>query len=246
LGLRDLVAFLTALPVGAGSLEGAARWYWAAPLVGAVVGLFSAGAALLVWHLTGHSGAGAAAYIVVHVLLTGGLHLDGAADVGDLLLSGARGEEARRVMGDPRKGAGAVIAVATILIAQYSLSEALASRGAWTALALGHVYSYQAMYLASALYPPSPYRGLGRVFRDHGVTRVKVAGSLALTILLSLPALHYHSVAVLCEAVAAVLGGLAAALPPVRRLGYANGDVLGYTQEAARTLGLLGALACPL
>ena len=244
MGLRDLLAFLTTLPVGGGSLEGAARWFWASPLVGALVGLVSAGAAWAAYTGTGSAGVAAAVYLAAHVAITGGLHLDGVADVGDLLHSGLRGEEARRVMRDPRKGAGGVILVTIILLLQYAASEALLVQGLLTALALGHVYSYEAMYIGSLAYKPSPYKGLGRVFREEGTRPWMVAANAAITATITLAALTLGGDSVACEALASLAGGLAAGYLPVSRLGYANGDVLGYVQEASRALGLLGALLC--
>jgi len=247
LGFRDLLAFLTTLPVGAGSLEGAARSYWAAPAVGLIVGVAAAGAGLL-GAVAGGPALGAALYILVHVALTGGLHLDGVADVGDVLHSGARGGDAARILRDPRKGAGAVIAVATILLVQYGAAQALLAspRHGALALAVGHVFSYTAMVAASKVFPPSPYTGLGRLFATLGLEGWRFPAGIALGLALAGPALAYEPFVASCEGVATVLGGLAVGWLAVSRIGYANGDVLGMVQEAGRAAGLVGAGLCML
>ena len=245
MGFRDLLAFLTRLPLGGGSLEGAAESFYLAPLAGLLVGAASALAGLA--GSLASPGLGAAFYLAAHVLLTGGLHLDGLADLGDVYLSGARGDGARRLLKDPRKGAGAIILVATVILLQYAGASTVLSCSmmeAFLLLATGHALSYEAMYLASYRSPPPPYRGLGRVFHDLGVSPGKLAASMVAVLAALAPALALHPLPALAEA----LGTLAAALLVVEwslhRLGYASGDVLGAVQEAGRAGGLAGAALC--
>ena len=257
MGLRDLVSFLTTLPAGRGSLEGAARSFPLAPLVGALTGLLSgiagaAGAAL--WGAC----AGGVLYTVAYILLTGGLHLDGYADVEDVLGSGLRGEEALQVLKDPRRGAHALVMVSAGLLASAALAGALAATGGPPALVLGgvtaHASAAASMVVLARRAPPPPYQGLSNLFheaaRGRGALRAlaaSLAAPAALALLAAVLADGQQAVALASASLAALLGAPAgvwlAIRGPVEALGFANGDVLGYSYEASRLAGLLASLA---
>ena len=80
--MRDALAFLTILPVGARGAPPARRSLLAFPLVGLVVGVVWALAAYGASWLWGPWPA-AAVVVVADLALTGGLHLDAVADVAD-------------------------------------------------------------------------------------------------------------------------------------------------------------------
>jgi adenosylcobinamide-GDP ribazoletransferase len=111
--------FLTRLPVpalkrfDARELSRAAAWF---PFVGIVVGIFVAGAAVLGAHVDGLLGA--LLGLVMWVWITGGLHLDGLADLADAL--GASHREPQRflaVLKDPHIG---VFGVLALIIASFA------------------------------------------------------------------------------------------------------------------------------
>jgi len=133
-GFRDLLSFLTTLPVGGRSLEGAADSFPEAPLVGLLVGLAAGGLGGLAGLLWGSCMAGAV-YMAAYTLVTGGLHLDGYADVEDVLGSGLRGGEALRVLKDPRRGAHALAMVVVDGIASVAVAAGLYSAAGATGLA---------------------------------------------------------------------------------------------------------------
>ena len=58
---------------------------------------------------------------VMYIVITGGIHLDGAADTSDGLLSGRTGDEIFEIMSDSRIGSFGVITLILIVLSQYVL-----------------------------------------------------------------------------------------------------------------------------
>lgn len=233
--LGCLVAFLTRIPVGCHDVREAARGYPLAPLVGLLEGVLVAAA----MQAAPGPGVVAALGLFVHLLVTGGLHLDGFADYSDAVGTGARGDHAARMMKDPRRGGFALAYTGVLLVAKYAGLEA-----AWRSpatVAASYIAAAEAMYTVSALLPAPGYHGLGWLFRSLGVSSRGIATNLAAYMAAALAA-------VLLEprgALAALAAGAAVSLLVARdarlRLGYASGDVLGFAYEAAHTAALLAA-----
>src|SRR4030088_432441 len=99
--MRDALAFLTVLPVGARDRPPGRRSLLAFPLVGLVVGAIWALAAYGASRLWGPWPAAAG----VVLALPGGLHLDAVADVADGWASRLPAQRALEVMRDPAIGA---------------------------------------------------------------------------------------------------------------------------------------------
>jgi adenosylcobinamide-GDP ribazoletransferase len=169
-GFFAALAFLTRLPgprlspEDAGNLGRAAPWL---AVVGALVGLLVAIAAAL--GATAGPWIGALAGLLVWVIVTGALHLDGLADVADGL-GAAHGNPERflAVARDPNIGSFGAIAIALQLIAKLVLLTTLVERadvaelvaglalaGAWarwTPLAVGRAVPPLAEGLASRFH----------------------------------------------------------------------------------------------
>ncbi|WP_294391369.1 adenosylcobinamide-GDP ribazoletransferase [uncultured Sphingomonas sp.] len=154
------VGFLTRLPVPA--VQGSADDFAAAircyPLVGLVIGLLVAasgwvGAQVDAW-------TGALAALAAWVVVTGGLHLDGLADLADGL-GAAHGDRSRllAVMADPHIGSFGVIALVLQMIAKLVLLHALAPAGWWALLLIPAAARIGPLAWARWLPPLKP--GLG-------------------------------------------------------------------------------------
>jgi len=232
--LSCLFAFLTRVPLPCHSIEDAARGYPLVPLVGVFEGLVVA----LAMSLTGSPVLGAGLGLVAHLLVTGGLHLDGFADYSDAIGAGATGQRAVEIMKDPRRGGFAVSYTTVIVVAR--LAGLAALHGDWATVMASYVVAAESMYLVSALLPRPGHRGLGQLFYTLGVTR----GGKVLNVILSsslLLVLAYLSPARVAAAIAAgIVAALLAARDARARLGYASGDVLGFVYEVAGTASLLG------
>lgn len=222
----------------------------ALPLVGLVVGMF---VALWLW-LSHALGFGlvltAAGIVVVPVLVTGGIHLDGFCDVVDALASNGSPELRREILKDPHIGAFAAIGVATYLVAYVCLAVQLAedlsiaeslfvfessgwlgfSGAAAPALLVcfAPVLSRILAGLAVTCFPRSATRGMLSAFQDS-VEKKTVMAVLVLMLVLC-------SVAMACTCMAVGLVMVAAGVSCLvwlrsladRKFGGMSGDLAGF------------------
>jgi len=245
--LRDLVlafGFLTRLrlPVSQASAEQFARSARTYPLVGAWVGLI--GAAVLAgtaW--LGLPPAACALFAVAAmVLLTGGLHEDGLADVADGFGGGSSAKQRLEIMRDSRIGAYGVLALilavgvkAALLVGFGSLREAVLALIAAAAL------SRAVMPFLMAWLGPARHDGLGHSAGAPWV--IDVLASLALGTGVAMLCLPWG--VALAALLAAVVVALVIGFMAVKRIGGKTGDVLGATQQVAEVAVLAVAGAGP-
>lgn len=138
----------------------------ALPLVGAAVGGFLC---LYFW-LSGllelSAILSAVVFTILPVALSGGIHMDGYADMLDALSSRAAPEKKRAILKDPHCGAFAVIGVGCYLLIYFGLCTALPLD--WKTaglLALTHVLS-RAIGSLLSLLPSGSTDGMQHAFRD--------------------------------------------------------------------------------
>ena len=108
----------------------------------------------------------AAVITILPIALSGGIHMDGYADMTDALSSHAAPEKKRAILKDPHCGAFAVIAVACYLLLYFGLCAALPLD--WKTiglLAITHVLS-RAIGSLLSLLPSANADGMQRAFRD--------------------------------------------------------------------------------
>lgn len=240
-GFCVALTFLTRLPapalrVGeAGDIARAAPWL---PVVGAVVGALAAlaaaaaqGAGLTPW-------VGALAALVVWVLVTGALHLDGLGDVADGL-GAAHGNPERfvAVARDPHLGSFGAIAIVLQLMAKLILLAAVIERVSLTelvaGLALVGAWARWATLAVGLVLPPLA-EGLASRLRA-GIRRPAVVAEAALLAALSL---------VLAPSLLVALpASLLLMLYWRRRLGGLTGDVHGANIEIVESALLAALLA---
>jgi adenosylcobinamide-GDP ribazoletransferase len=230
------VRFLTVVPVpgreapGISALGRAAWWF---PIVGALLG---GGLALALAGLEALFPPLVAAALLVSAwkAVTGGIHLDGLADV----LDGLAGRDATHrlaIMRDSRIGvfgaAGLVLFLVLVVTAVAELSGLTRGRLLVLAPVVGRVTP---LLIAAWLRPATPGKGLGAAFAaslSRWAAPLWGLGGLALGGALLGP----RGAAVVAAAwLAAVLWAVVAA----RRLGGLTGDVLGAVVELAE-LGVL-------
>ncbi|MGI9403478.1 MAG: adenosylcobinamide-GDP ribazoletransferase [Hyphomicrobium sp.] len=159
-------------------LTRSAMWF---PIVGAIIGL---GLAAAVW-AGGYASPwiGALLGVLVWVWITGGLHLDGLADVADALGAAHRSPERFvEVMHDPHVGTNGVIAIVLLLMAKLVLLAQLPQTQVLLALILVPVWARWGPLVWSLMLPPLS-RGLGERFsREINGIGVAVYG-VALTLI---------------------------------------------------------------
>ncbi len=214
-----------------GTHEGAARWFFAVPIVGLLEGLIVAavGYLLYAWPLISST-----CMVAAHILITGGMHLDGTADYGDVIGSHKRGREALEVLKDPRRGAYGIIALTFILIARFSSLYYLASHP--LAVVASYVVGLEGAYLTSALGVPEPYEGMARliVLEARRPSKVGLNVVIASIIIGVISSLQPKTLVELVGLIPAA----GVAMDSNRRLGFVNGDALGFAIELGEVLAL--------
>lgn len=231
-GLTAAIAFLTRIPLGGGSrdLNGAAPWF---PWVGTLVGLVAAGTYAAA-HRWLPSALAAVLATTAGVLLTGALHEDGLADTADALGSGATGEEALRILRDPRLGTYGVIAVVVSLVWRVLTLASLPPAWALGGLVLAHALGRSAAVVLAAIAEPARADGLGRAaVLEIRPVDTSVATISALVIGSVAAGVWLVPVVVLAALSFLFWRGLA-----TRRLGGVTGDVLGACEQVVEILAL--------
>jgi adenosylcobinamide-GDP ribazoletransferase len=225
--------FLTVLPAGKARLESDQQGWMAAafPLVGAAIGALLIGVAQLPLQRDG----AALAVLLSWVLLTGGLHLDGVADLADGLGAAHVSRERRlAIMKDPRVGAHGALAMAIFVLCKWVAIRGVLGGGAAALLAVP-VLARTVLVVFIRLVPPARVDGLGHSLKQNVAwVQVVVAASLAASLFVAVdgPVL---SLSLLGMSAVCVAVGLVA----MRALGGATGDVYGVVVEACEVAGLM-------
>lgn len=209
------------------------------PLVGVVIGAF-----VLLWCavcqalgfgplLTG------AGYALAPIAVSGGIHMDGLADVIDAQSSHAEPARKREILKDPHVGAFAIIGVCCYLVAYVALASEVSG---WLVgvLACVPVVSRSLSGLATVCFRTSSSKGMlasERASADVRVVRISLVLELVAVAVVLVATGHHAGIAVLAAAVVVLLY--------VRWLaqsqyGGMSGDLAGYYLQLAE----LCMLAC--
>lgn len=229
--MRRALAFLTVLGGSAAPGPTTLAWF---PVVGALLGA-ALGALWLGLVRVMAPGLAAALVVAADLALTGLLHVDGLADVGDGLIGPLSRERRLAAMADPATGAfGVALVVATLLVRWAALASArpqvLVVAALWCA-------SRTAMAAVTRIMPYARETGLARAFLGGPRGRLIVALSLGTLGALALAATGGVRGVGALVAAAAVAAGVAVVAR--RRLGGFTGDVLGALGILAETAGLV-------
>ncbi|HXQ24755.1 MAG TPA: adenosylcobinamide-GDP ribazoletransferase [Candidatus Acidoferrales bacterium] len=169
--------------------------------------------------------------------LTGGLHLDGVADVFDGL-SGGHGDRERTltIMRDSRIGAHGAVALLLVLLTKTLAVGEILHHGAWRALVLFPTIGRWSVVPLIAWFPYVRDVGLGRPFSDQA-SAADVCWATAVVLV----AVFWAGSRLLVPATVALAVALAFAVWMRRRLGGLSGDVYGAAIELAEVAFLVAA-----
>ena len=187
---------------------------------------------------------------IATVLLTGGFHEDGLADVADGLGGSADRERSLNIMKDSRVGAFGAMALAMALMAKVALLSAIGAQGVHAAVAClagGHVLS---RLLPLLLVRALPHVGDTATSRSKPLADQISRRSLACASLWCVPplALFTWQTGAPALALATLASGLALLWMWrlfARRLQGFTGDCLGATQQVCEIAFYLGAALAP-
>ena len=190
----------------------------------------------------GQSDAGvrAALLLVVWVLLTGGLHIDGLADSADAWLGG-HGDRQRSldIMQDPRSGPAAVMIVTLVLLVKFAALAALLAQGEWSVLLITPMLGRAAIISVFLATPYVREHGLGAEHAQQLPRRAAIYVLVACAI--AVVSVEPWSGVLLLTVT--IVGIYLLRRMMLQRLGGTTGDTLGATCEITEALVLLTA-AC--
>jgi adenosylcobinamide-GDP ribazoletransferase len=236
--LRLATGLLTRLPMSHpdGAMPaGLARAQRAFPLVGAMIGLVVGLVDWLLLEMAIPPLAAAALALGASAMLTGALHEDGLADVGDGFGGGRDPAAKLLIMRDSRLGTYGAIALLVGFSTKLSALASLPASAIVPGLVVAHALARSAIPVLAASLPFARADGLGksagRPERASAITAVIVAIVIAL---LCLPAKE----ALLAVAVT-VAGVAAMAWLAWRQIGGVTGDVFGAAEQVAETAVLV-------
>ena len=223
--IRAAFTFLTIIPLGAPAGASPSRAFAWFPLVGICIGALLAAIAR---HSPLDHDLNAFLILLVWVIVTGGLHLDGFGDSCDGLLAAVEPSERLRIMKDPRAGVWAVAGLILLLLGKWLAIRAAPSE----MLVLAPVLGRWAMVVA-AFHFPSVGAGMAAHFRAGRSARQLFIACVWVCLLFTQTGVIV--LALLCLGFTIAFGAWAA-----RRLGGGiNGDVCGAVCELNELLCLL-------
>jgi adenosylcobinamide-GDP ribazoletransferase len=212
-----------------------ARAQRAFPLVGALIGFIVGVVDRCLLAMDIPTLAAAALALAASAALTGAMHEDGLADVGDGFGGGADRVAKLSIMRDSRIGTYGMIVLLVSFSARMSALAALPVAAIIPALAVAHALARATIPVLAANMPFARDDGLGKSAGRPGMADVVTAVMIALVIaLLCLPA----KTAVLAVMITAA-GATAMAVLAWRQIGGVTGDVYGATEQVAETAVLL-------
>jgi len=174
--------------------------------------------------------------LILLVLLTGALHLDGLADTLDGLAGGKSPEERLQIMKDHRVGAFGVIGLISVLGIKFLALNSLPGDAVARALAMALILSRWSMVQLTYLAPYARREGgLGLAFKEN-VRKREMAIATTLSLILSLVLYRFWG------AILWLIVGFFTLLIQAffeKRIRGITGDVLGASNETNETLTLI-------
>jgi len=177
----------------------------------------------------------AAVLLFVLVMFTGGLHLDGVADLADGLGAGGSPERMLAVMKESQVGAFGVIALVLVLLLKFSLFFEIIDKGRWLDFVLMALLSRWAMVLAAFLGKYPRVTGTGLVFIGQ-ISSAQILMATGFTVLFSGLILGISGFGAMALAGLTTVSFVSYL---TRRLGGITGDVLGTLNEKVEILVML-------
>ena len=177
----------------------------------------------------------AALLIITHIILTGGLHLDGLMDSCDGLFGGKTSEDRLEIMRDSRVGSFGVLGGACILLLKFACFASLTGRQLWLSFLIVMPTARWCMVMALYFFPNARPTGLGSAFR-HAITRehMLIAGLISVAVAVLVGRLPGIIVWLVVSSVAFGLGKWI-----TRLLSGLTGDSYGTIAETMEAFGFL-------
>lgn len=228
--------FLTSIPVKVNSIkeEDIAKSMVYFPFIGLLLGGFLAAANNLMIVLNFNELVSSVMIVVLLVILTAGLHLDGLADTCDALLSGKPKDEMLKIMRDSRIGVMGVLGLICVLLLKISLIYSISAPLKAAALILMCVVSRWCMVFSIFLFPYARQAGKAKFFIQGRNIKIFVLSAISALICIwagwGVKSLLFFGAAALFSYSTAKLIN--------KKIGGITGDSIGAINELAEVIVL--------
>ena len=240
--IRIAFSFFTRIPVGSNLNYDNTGFYksmWFAPLVGSVIGLVNVLSYLLLNNIFSMFTV-SILLLLMYVIVTGALHIDGLGDFFDGILSGKKGDKLLEVMRDSKIGAGGIIGILFYLLLTIALFIEIGSidRSLFLyVIFLGPIVSRSILILLPLIfsYPEDVKEGIGKGFIDGKKNIFMIFFSIIFIFTFSFLIFGLKGVFSIFLAILISLGG---AYLVSRKLKGITGDMLGGIIEMSQLVFL--------
>ena len=228
--------FLTIIPVRLKNIKnkdlaGSIAFF---PLIGLILGCILAGAITFGKYINFPDIGLSAIIVVLLAILTGGIHLDGLADLFDALGSRKNREEMLAIMRDSHIGSMGVIAIAGALILKTTLFLSLNAPLQIRPIILMCVISRWAMVFLMYRFPYARNEGKAKIYLEGMNMKIFMLATV-FTLIVSFLAAQIQGLAVIgITAIVVYFSGKYL----TKKLGGITGDVIGATSEITEILCL--------
>ena len=229
---RFLIAlqFLTVLPVKiksdiAEEDFGGSLLYF--PIVGMLIGFVPAGMVLLLDFLPAQ--VVGVLVVIISVVITGGIHLDGFADTCDGFCGQWPKEKILEIMRDSRIGTMGAAGVVCLLLLKFTLIVSIPQSVLWRLLIMMSVFARWSQVLACRTSSYAREEGKGKYFVAHSGKAALLVGSV-FTVVLFILLMRFKGIVLLVPSFVVVLLFINYAK---KKIGGMTGDTIGATSEIA-------------
>ncbi len=236
-GFLILISFFTRIPVGRKieyNEENFIRSLNLYTLVGAVIGFLLAVAYLIfnnqIPFIRGM------VITIIYILITGGIHLDGAADTSDGLLSGRTGEKVFEIMSDSRIGTFGAITLILIILSQFVMFSYLSIEAVFMMPLVGRAGVIAGCW--NKKYAKET-KGMGTAFIENIDTRVLL---INLFILFVFSMLSWQRTIIFTASFAAVSLSYFISTLIDDKIGGMTGDTCGFIAEISQIIFMITVL----
>jgi adenosylcobinamide-GDP ribazoletransferase len=231
------IQFLTVLPLKIKQFS-EKKMAWALvyfPVVGLFLGLILLGLNILLSILGISPVVANIILVIVLIILTGGMHLDGLADTADAFLSGKAKKEMLEIMRDSHIGVMGVLALISIILLKVGLLSSVNVAARPAALLLMCILSRWSVVLVMYLFPYARQEGKAKLFIQGMNLKIFILSTITV-IICSFLIWHIQGlIALLIVALCVYTIGKFVS----RRIDGVTGDTLGATIEGIEIAVLL-------
>ena len=176
-----------------------------------------------------------AVYVLIPVLVTGGIHLDGFLDTCDALHSYAERERKLEILKDPHAGAFAIICGISLFVLNFGLWSELSMHGV-RSLTFGFVISRCLSGWSVAVFPCAKDTGLAATFQDAAHRHVVGVICSVELLLVLVAAFFIEPVGAVCLIAAAFFAMAWYYFMSRKQFGGITGDLAGWFLQTCECL----------